>query len=144
MSERVEILDIVAIVRSYLLEQEPVTTIVVDRISHRSPGEGDFEQPWVRITQVDARNETGTNEVEHLVSYYLQIDCYAGEGNRYGEAFDLSAAVRAALVGLPGNDLDGAVVTDIGFLSMPSQPDEDLKPARERMVLDAEIFAHPN
>lgn len=137
------ILDAVAIVGSYLRDASAVSAIVGKRVSHKSPGEGDFDEPWVRITQIDARNETGTRQVEHLVSYYLQIDCYAGADNRFAEASDLNAAVRAALVELPKAELDDAVATDVGFMSNPAPPDTDIKPARERFILDAEIFMHP-
>ena len=134
------ILDMVAIVGEYLRSQESVSDLVDDRVSHKTPET--LDKPWVRITQLDARNETGTREVEHLVSYYLQIDSYAGKANRYAEATDLAIAVRAALVVLPKASLDGAVATDVGFLSMPSDPDPDV--GRERLITDVEIFAHPS
>lgn len=133
------ILDMVAIVVDYLGSQEAVSDLAGDRIGHKTPET--LDKPWVRITQLDARNETGTREVEHLVSYYLQMDFYAGKANRYAEAVDLSIAARAELVDLPGATLDGAVVTDIGFLSMPAGTDPDI--GRERVVLDAEFYAHP-
>lgn len=133
------ILDMVAIVGAYLRSQESVSALVGDRVSHRTPEL--LDKPWVRLTQLDARNETGTREVEHLVSYYLQVDAYAGEANRYAEAVDVAIAVRAALVLLQRAQLEGAVVTDVGFLSMPSDPDPDM--GRERMITDCEIFAHP-
>lgn len=143
MSGTVELLDAVAIVGDYLRENPLVSGIAGKRVSHRSPDEQDRDEAWVRITLLDASNETGTRQVEHLVSYYLQIDCYAGVDNRSTEAFDLVAAVRGALVAMPRESLEGAVVTDVAFASMPSQPDGDLKPARERQILDAEIFMHP-
>ena len=133
------ILDAVAIVGAYLRSQESVSDLVGDRVSHKAPET--LDKPWVRITQLDARNETGTREVEHLVSYYLQVDAYAGKANRYAEAVDVAIAVRAALVELPKATLKGAVATDVGFLSMPSDPDPDM--GRERMITDAEIFMHP-
>lgn len=135
----VPILDMVAIVRSYLLEQPAVTDIVGEQISHKTPEL--LHDPWIRITLIDPRNETGTNEVEWMVSYYMQIDCYAGESNRATEAFDLCKEVRAALVDIAGADLEGAVATDVGFLSMPGDQDPDI--GRERRILDCEIWAHP-
>ncbi len=133
------ILDMVAIVVDYLGSQKSVSDLVGDRISHKTPET--LDKPWVRITQLDARNETGTREVEHLVSYYLQLDFYAGKANRYAEAVDPSRATRAALVDLPKATLEGARATDVGFLSMPAGADPDV--GRERVVLDCEIFAHP-
>jgi len=136
-----ELLDAVAIVGGYLRGLKPISDLVGERVSHKSPE--DFGEPWVRITQLDARNETPTRKVEHLVSYYLQIDCYAGDDNRFAEASDLAIAVRGALVAITAADLAEAVATDVGFMSMPSVPDTDLKPARERFILDAEVFMHP-
>lgn len=135
------ILDMVAIVGDYLRSQESVSALVGDRVSHKTPELIDDAKGWVRITQLDARNETGTREVEHFVSYYLQLDFYAGKANRYAEATDLAIAARAALVDLPRVTLGGAVVTDVGFLSMPSDADPDI--GRERVILDAEVLAHP-
>lgn len=137
--ETTPILPAVSIIVGYLLTQESVTDLVGDRIAHKTPET--LDDPWVRITQLDARNETGTREVEHLVSYYLQIDAYAGKANRYTEVEDLAIAVRAALVVITRAHLDGAVATDVGFLSMPSDPDPD--EGRERMITDVEIFMHP-
>lgn len=137
--ETTPILPAVSIVVGYLKTQKAVTDLAGERIAHKTPET--LDEPWVRITQLDARNETGTREVEHLVSYYLQVDCYAGKANRYTEAEDLAIAVRAALVVIPKADLDGAVATDVGFLSMPSDPDPDM--GRERMITDCEIFMHP-
>lgn len=135
------ILDMVAIVGDYLRSQESVAALVGDRVSHKNPERLDDAKGFIRITQLDARNETGTNEVEHLVSYYLQLDFYAGKANRYAEAVDLSIASRAALVAMKGTSFEGAVVTDVGFLSMPSDQDPDL--GRERIILDVEVWAHP-
>jgi hypothetical protein len=142
VSEPVELLDMSAIVCDYLREQAAVQALVGDRVATRSPD--DFEKPWVRVTMLDPQNATGNSQVEWLVSYYLQIDCYAGAPNLFHEeAFDLARAVRVALTALLDVDLEDAVVTAIGFASMPSQPDTDLKPARERVILDAELWAHP-
>jgi len=138
-----ELLDAVAIIGDFLRDQTSVSDIVGERVSHKSPRDGDYGEPWVRITQLDASNETGSRQVEHLVAYYLQLDLYAGAANRYAEAFDLAKAVRGALTGITKAALAEAVATDVGFASMPSVPDTDLKPARERVILDAEIFMHP-
>ena len=142
MSEPVELLDMGSIVCDYLRELPAIRAFVGDRVATRSPA--DFEEQWIRVTPLDPENATGNTRVEWLVSYYLQIDCYAGALNRFHEeAFDLARAVRVALTALPDVDLEEAVVTDIAFASMPPQPDGDLKPARERVILDAEVFAHP-
>jgi hypothetical protein len=138
--ETTPILDMVAIVGDYLRSQESVSALVGDRVSHKSPERFDDAKGWVRINKIDATNETGTKEVEHLVSYYLQLDFYAGKANRYAEVADLAIAARAALVVLPKVTLDEAVVTAVGFLSMPADTDPDV--GREREILDVEIYAH--
>jgi len=139
-----QILDMAAITCEYLRDYSGVAALVGERVATRSPAPDDLDEPWVRVTPLDPENVTGTSRVEWLVSYYLQIDCYAGAENRFHEeAFDLARTVRAALVDMPGAFLEEAVVTDIGFASMPPRPDTDLTPARERFILDAEIYAHP-
>lgn len=143
MSPEVELLDAVALVRGYLLEHPKVEALVGERVGQKSPREKDRDEPWVRITQLDATNETGTTKVEHLVSYYLQLDCYAGVDNWFSEAWDLNTAVRAALVAMPDAEFEEAVVTMVGIASNPAPPDTDLEPARERSILEAEILAHP-
>jgi len=102
-----------------------------------------FVKPWVRITQLDATNVTN-GPVEHLVNYYLQLDCYAGEGTQTPQlqASDLSRTVRALLHALPQVDIDGVVVTHVAFTSHARIPDTTMEPARERYVLDAEIRMH--
>jgi hypothetical protein len=135
------ILDAKEIVRSYALGQ-PVIEDLEARVVGKTPET--MTKPWVRITLLDPQNATGINRVEHLISYYLQLDCYAGAKGGEPEAFKLAQGVRAALVeGLPEADLEGAVVTDVAALSMPHVPDDDFKPPRDRFILDVEIHMHP-
>jgi uncharacterized protein DUF3168 len=129
-----------AIVGSYLREQPDIKSLEA-RVLGKTPDT--TEKPWVRVTLLDPANVTGTRKVEWLVAYYLQLDCYAGATGGQTEAFKLAKAVRAALVALPGSDLDDGVATDAEFLSMPRIPDTDFSPARERYVLDAEVYLHP-
>lgn len=111
------------------------------RVVSKTPGTTD--KPWVRITLIDPSNETGNRRVEHLVAYYLQLDCYAGISGGREEGFGLASAVRAALVDLPGEQpFEEAVVTDVAPLSMPRIPDTELG-GRERFVLDVIVSMHP-
>jgi hypothetical protein len=101
-------------------------------------------KPWIRITLIDPQNATGINRVEHLVSYYLQFDCYAGAGGGEPEAFGLAKAVRSALVeALPGSEIAEAVATNAIAVSMHYSPDTELDDARARFILDVEIYMHP-
>jgi hypothetical protein len=133
-------LDAEAIVGAYLREDPSVKGLEA-RVLGRTPDTTD--KPWVRLTLIDPKNVTGTRSVEHLVAYYLQLDCYAGRDGGQGEAFSLAKAVREALIALPTKSLSDAVATDVVPLSMPRIPDEDLSPSRERYILDIEIYMHP-
>jgi len=135
------LLDAKAIVRSFLLDRPAIKGLKA-RVVGKTPDS--TEQPWVRITLIDPQNRTGINRVEHLVSYYLQFDCYAGASGGEPEAFELAKAVRSALVeDLPDSVLEEAVVTDVVAISMHPMPDTDLDDARDRFILDVEICMHP-
>jgi hypothetical protein len=105
------------------------------------------EKPWVQVTLLDPANVTGNSRVEYLMSYYVQFDCYAGsEENSSPAAFELADAVRSSLIDAIGQSIgpdDEAVVTDVRPLSMPRIPDNDFEPARQRYILDAEVFMRP-
>lgn len=135
-----ELLNAEAIVGSYLRDHADLKALEA-RVLGQTPSTTD--KPWVRITQHHASNATGTRKVEHLVAYWLQLDCYAGAKGGQAEAVALNAAVRAALVAITAASLEGAVATDVEFLSNPRIPDDAIEPARERFVLDAEIYLHP-
>lgn len=105
-------------------------------------------KPWVQITLLDASNATGNSKVEHLVCYYLQFDCYAGGSdlNRSQDAFNLAKAIRVALLEAINQSIGGeeeAVVTDVRMTSMPRIPDSKLEPARQRYILEVEVFMRP-
>ena len=102
-----------------------------------------FTKPWVKITQLDATNVTG-GRPEHLINFYLQFDCYAGAqaDNAQEQASRLGRTIRAVLHDLTEQDIDGVVVTHVAFTSDARIPDEAFEPARERVVLDAEVRMH--
>ena len=102
-----------------------------------------FTKPWVRITQLDATNVTG-GDPEHLIEFYLQLDCYAGNeaANAQEQASRLGRTIRAVLHDLTDQEIAGVVVTRVAFSSDARIPDEAFEPARERVVLDAEIRMH--
>jgi len=107
-----------------------------ERVVGKTPPNTDA--PWVRLTQLDADNVTGTTEVEAWHDYVLQLDCYAGKG---GYANQLAIDVRDALVALPQDPPSDAVVTQVTFQGQVRLPDEGFEPARERVILTATVKA---
>lgn len=137
------ILNAEALIGKYLRELPALKALKV-RVLGETPPEADQEKPWIRLTLIDPQNATGINRVERLVSYYLQLDCYAGATGGQSEAFAVATAARSALVGLPDADpFAEAVVTDADPLSMPRIPDTDFAATRQRYVLDIEVWMHP-
>jgi hypothetical protein len=135
-----KLLNAEALVATFLKGQ-PVVESLGARVVSQTPSTTD--KPWVRVTLVDPENLTGIRRIEHLVGYYLQLDCYGGKTGGQAEAFALAQAVRDALVTAPGSTLGEAIVTDVDPLSMPRIPDTDLSPARERYTLDIIMTMHP-
>jgi|SRR3954469_14790113 hypothetical protein len=123
------------------LREHPAVMELDARVAGRLPT--NFTKPWVKITQLDATNVT-RGQPEHLISYYLQFDCYAGGAadNGQAEASLLARTIRAVLHDLTDQDIDGVTVVDVAFTSHARIPDEAFEPARERIVLDAEIRMH--
>lgn len=103
-------------------------------------------RPWVRVTQLDA-TDSRRSRVEYLVDYLLQLDCFAGEISTeahvaQAEASRLARTVRAVLKDREGQAGDGVVVTRVQFTGHARLPDGTLEPARERVVLTAEVMMH--
>lgn len=109
------------------------------KVVGRTPG--DTGASWVRITQLDGR-EVGNSTVEHLISFLLQFDCYADHDNDQGDAVVLGRSVRAALNAMANTEQGGAVITRVEFVGHTRLPDQDFEPARERIVLTADIDMH--
>jgi hypothetical protein len=123
----------------YLRTHAEVSTLT-SRIVGKTPS--DTSDPWVRVTQLDASNQT-LSRPEHLIEYLIQFDCYAGVDGGQPEAKTLASTVREALADMPGATYDGAVCTNARFTGMARIPDTDFEPARERVILDATIWMHP-
>lgn len=125
--------DVEAIVTSYLAAETGA------RVMGETPA--DLDEPWVRVTQLDASNEA-VSRPEHLIAYMLQLECYAGEGTDGQEqAQTLAAEVRDALARMEGKH-GGATISGVRFAGMPRVPDTTLEPARQRFILTAHVFAH--
>lgn len=126
----VEIPDIETLIVAYLSDFN-----VVDRTPRNT------RTGWVRLTLLDARQ---TDTPDHLVDFYVQLDCYEGDNDPPNsiEASNLARAVRAELVEMPLADHDGAVVSGVEINGMARIPDEETEPARERYSITADIWAH--
>ena len=133
--------DVEAITATYLLAHDDIEALVGDRIGGRHPHR--TTTPWIKVVQI---GDTVTSRSTHLVSAYLQFDCYGGRDidTAQGEASLLARTLRAALNDMPEATHNGAVVTGVVFTGNRRVPDPDVgTPARERYILDATIYAHP-
>jgi len=119
------------------------------RIVAKTPD--DTSTSWVRLQMLAAPDET---DVEHLIQFMVQLDCYAGKdvkGETHGqpEAWELATTIREQLKAMRHTrlaDTDDnliAVCTQVKFVGMTRAPDADFKPARERFILTALIWMHP-
>lgn len=126
----VEIPDIEALIVAYLADFNVVPA---------TPRQTDTG--WVRLTLLDARQ---TDTPDHLVDFYVQLDCYEGDNDPPSsvEAFTLAKQVRAELVEMQLVTHAGAVVSGVEINGMSRLPDEDFEPARERYILTADVWAH--
>lgn len=103
-------------------------------------------RPWIRVTSFGPDDDE-TSRLEHLLDYFLQLDCYAGSvstkaGEGQGEASTLVRTARAVLREKQGQTLDGVVVCEVRFGGMPRIPDTYFEPARERYALDVFVRMH--
>jgi hypothetical protein len=85
----------------------------------------------VLITKI---NSPQVNSPDHLVQFLCQFDCYAGATGGVPEVNLLERTVRAALGELPNAGVE--------ILGGTRNVDTDLEPARDRVSLDAYIYAH--
>ena len=130
--------DLEKVAGKYLREHATIVELSA-RVVGKAPPDTD-STPWVRVTQLDAQREP-SSRVDHLISYLLQLDCYATEAGGQPQASLLGRTVRAALMDMPGAR-DDATVTATRILGHLRSPDPDLEPARERVILTVEIHAH--
>lgn len=105
------------------------------RIVSRIPG--NTVGPWAKLTQLDARDVTGTTE--RLVEFMVQLEVYATD---VPTVWTHARTMRAALKAMPGVRTHG-VVTAVRFTNMARIPDADFEPARERVILDTLVTARP-
>jgi hypothetical protein len=120
------------------LRERPAMTNLGARVVGKTPE--DTSTPWVRLTQLDAKS-VGGHRSDHLVEFYFQLDCYAGEEGGQPEASLLTRTVREELTQrMVAASHTGAVVTGVDVRSAPRIPDRDWEPARERFVMTVLIW----
>lgn len=99
--------------------------------------------PWILIRQFDADDRT--RPTDRLNCHFLQLDCYPSENGPagQGEASALGIEVRDLLLAMPTENFTGAVVTSVVVRGPRRIPDTGFSPARQRYILEAEIYVHP-
>lgn len=118
------------------------------RVVAHPPAEGDRDEPWIQVTQLDAP-QAPNDPADRLVEFYFQFDCYAGADGGMPEAERISRTLRDHLHLMPGQhdaptvDDDAVVVSCVTIIGASSQPDTDaFEPARDRFVVTASVYAH--
>lgn len=133
-------MNIEKIVTAYLRDDNAVAALVERRIVAKTPDS--LAEPWVRLTLL-ADPQDFRSQHDHLREFYLQLDCYAGATGGQPEALSLYEAVRAAILAIHTGDHTGATISAGRINGGARIPDTDLEPARERFVVTATVYAHP-
>ena len=128
------------IAMAHLRDHDAIQAICGRRVVVKTPSS--TAEPWVRATQLDARNNSSARH-EHLITFLIQFDCYAGAEGGRPQAVELGQTARAVLHQMPEETFDEVVVSAVGFTSHIRLPDGDFEPARERVILTAELVLHP-
>lgn len=131
--------DAEALTGTYLRSIDALADIVGSRIVGDTPR--DTTDAWVRVTQIDDAPLRSSRAL-HLVTVWLQFDCYAGTTGGHEQASGLSRLVREHLNAMNTATHAGAVVSGVKFGGTHRLPDTDFQPARERFVFTAEITLH--
>lgn len=127
------------------LRDHPDITALDARVAGRTPDT--LTRPWVRVTQLDA-TPINRSALDYAIDFTIQLDCYAGSDamsvfNGQAEASLLARTARAVLKAIEGTAADGVTVSRVRFATHLRAPDTMLEPARERVILVAEILLHP-
>lgn len=124
------------VVADFLREHSAISALCT-RVVSKAPE--DRDTAWIKYTQFNATKEPKSRP-ERLVSFLLQLDCYAGKTGGQPEASLLARTVRAALVDdMQDSTLDDAVIGRVVIVSMPRIPDTAMDPARERFVITVNV-----
>ena len=130
--------DVEKITGKYLREH-PAIVALNTRIVGKPPDSRTAS--WVQLVMLDASKES-TSRPEHLVSYLLQLDVYAGEDGGQPEAVLLGRTVRAALVAMPDAQHTDAVCSSVRIVGMIRRADTAMEPARDRVIVTADVGLH--
>lgn len=136
--------DCEALAGAWLREHADIVALDA-RVAGRTPNS--TSRPWIRVIQLDA-TPVARSRQEHVIDYLLQLDCYAGQQATddhvaQAQASLLARTARAVLKALEGTIADTVVVSRVRFTGHLRAPDATLEPARERVILTAELMLHP-
>lgn len=133
------IVDIERLVSGYL-RAHPDVIALGTRVRSTTPGEqtGGVAAPWVRVRMLDSRRVSRAN---WLINYMVQLDVYAGATGGQPQANVHALTIDAVLDAMPGEHTEGVVTK--ATTALARIPDGDFEPARERVIITAEIYAHP-
>lgn len=123
----------------YLGQVPAVTAIAGERIATKPPRS--TKEAWIRITVLDDP-PAGRSSADHLIEFYAQIDCFAGQEGDETTSSTLARTVRAALKEIADAAFDKAVVTGARVEGSRNLPDESMSPPIDRHIVTATIWAH--
>lgn len=126
------------IVGDFLRGRSDITTVVGDRVATKMPST--LDKPWVRITLIDDPPVKGST-ADHLIDFYLQLDCYAGKDGDQTLASTLARTVRSAIGEIDKADHEGAVVTGAKVNGSRPMSDPDFE-GMDRYMVTVTIWAH--
>ncbi len=124
-------------ISSYLRDHPDVSALSTRIVGKTPPATA---EPWVRVTELDAP-AAAASRADHLISFLVQLDVYAGATGGQPEAKTHARTIRAALHAMPGVH-DETVVTQVRVIGWLRAPDPDFEPARDRVIITASVIAH--
>lgn len=136
--------DAEALVGSWLRDHADITALGA-RVAPRTPNS--LTMPWIRVTQLDAPpiNRAG---FDWAIDYLMQFDCYAGSDamtahSGQAEASLLARTTRAVLRSVEGSVMGDVAISRVRITTHLRSADTAMEPARERVILVAQILMHP-
>ena len=116
-----------------------VSTRVYSRIPALKKGAAENRFPLVRVVRIPS--PPAFSRPLYVDRPHLQVDVFGGSE---ATTWDIAAEVAERLEAMPGNhhSVEG-VVTDVKFLNIGDQPDEEFNPAKPRVRMDVRLTTHP-
>lgn len=123
------------------LREHPDVAAITDRIVSKTPTKTDT--PWVRYTLLNERS-IGGHRSDHLREAFVQLEAYAGKDGFSAHAGQpgaslLARTVRAAMMAMPEESHDDAVVTGVEPRGYSRIPDTQLD-NRERYIAQFAVW----